>query len=242
MMEVGGLRKVYGVVKAVDNVSFIAADSTITGLLGANGAGKTTTLGMISGTIRPDAGLIRVDGAPPAPGPESRLRLGVLHEHQGLYSRLTARENIAYFARLHRLRGATLTQRVNALVARLGLDRAADRPAATLSRGEQTKVALARALVHQPRNLLLDEPTNGLDVPTVRSLRALLMELRAEGTCIIFSSHVMEQVSDICDTVVILAHGRVVATGSPTDVCHSTHMTSLEDAFMSVSNQYQGRS
>jgi sodium transport system ATP-binding protein len=235
MIEVEGLHKSYGAVAAVDGVSFVAPDGQITGLLGANGAGKTTTLGMICGVAKPDAGTIRIDGAAAATI-EMRRRLGALPDHQGIYSRLTARENIRFFGQLHGLSGARLEDRVQAAVSLLGLVAIADRRTAGFSQGERMKVALARALVHDPPNLLLDEPTNGLDIPTVRTLRRLLEDLRARGTCIVFSSHVMEEVSALCDTVVILAGGRVVAAGHPHEICRGTECASLDDAFMRLSN------
>ena len=235
MIEVEGLYKRYGAVAAADGVSFVAPDGQITGLLGANGAGKTTTLGMICGVVKPDAGAIRIDGAAAAPI-EMRRRLGALPDHQGIYSRLTARENIRFFGQLHGLSGAGLEDRVQAAVSLLGLVAIADRRTAGFSQGERMKVALARALVHDPPNLLLDEPTNGLDIPTVRTLRRLLEDLRARGTCIVFSSHVMEEVSALCDTVVILAGGRVVAAGHPHEICRGTECASLDDAFMRLSN------
>ena len=240
MIEVEGLHKRYGAVAAVDGVSFVAPDGEITGLLGANGAGKTTTLGMICGVGKPDAGTIRIDGAAAAKI-EMRRRLGTLPDHQGIYSRLTARENIRFFGQLHGLSGAGLEDRVQAAVSLLGLVAIADRRTAGFSQGERMKVALARALVHDPPNLLLDEPTNGLDIPTVRALRRLLEDLRARGTCIVFSSHVMEEVSALCDTVVILAGGRVVAAGHPHEICRGTECASLDDAFMRLSNAEEVR-
>ena len=236
MIEVEGLHKSYGAVAAVDGVSFVAPDGQITGLLGANGAGKTTTLGMIGGVVKPDAGSIRIDGAGSAAPIEMRRRVGALSDHQGIYSRLTARENIRFFGQLHGLSGAGLEDRVQAAVSLLGLAAIADRRTAGFSQGERMKVALARALVHDPPNLLLDEPTNGLDIPTVRSLRRLLEDLRARGTCIIFSSHVLEEVSALCDTVVILAGGRVVAAGRPDEICRGAECASLDDAFMRLLN------
>ena len=233
MVEVEGLRKRYGTVEAVDDVSFVAPDGWITGLLGANGAGKTSTLGMICGVVRPDAGAVRIDGA--AASPATRRRLGVLHDHKGLYGRLTARENIRYFARLHGLSGSDLDDRTRAVVSRLGLDAVADRRTAGFSQGERMKVALARALVHGPGTLLLDEPTNGLDIPTVRAFRALVAELRAQGTCIIFSSHVLDDVSALCDTLVVMARGRVVAAGTAGEICHRTGTSLLDEAFMRLS-------
>jgi len=235
MLDVEGLRKTYGAVTAVEDVSFAAADGRITGLLGANGAGKTTTLGMIAGVTRPDAGAVRLDGTP-LPQAERRRRIGALHDHKGLYARLTARENIRYFGALHGLAGPDLERRLQRVLALLDLGAVAGRPVAGFSQGERMKVALARALVHDPGTLLLDEPTNGLDVPAVRAFRALLMDLRAQGACIVFSSHVLEDVSALCDTVVVIARGRVVASGEPRDLCQRAGCVSLDEAFMRLTS------
>ena len=233
MIEVQNLQKRFGQVAAVSSVSFAALNGRITGLLGENGAGKTTTLGMICGTINPDAGSIRVDGQSESPGNRQR-RLGALLDHKGLYARLTARENIRYFGELHGLRARRLQDRVEQTLTRLGLDAVADRRTAGFSQGERMRVALGRALVHAPMNLVLDEPTNGLDISAIRVLRALLQELRSQGACIIFSSHVLEDIRLLCDHVVVVSRGRVVAQGSPPDLCRDTHSDSLEAAFVQL--------
>jgi len=234
MVVVEGLHKRYGSIPAVSGVTFAAPDGRITGVLGANGAGKTTTLGAICGVVKLDAGTICVDGAMPATAIALRRRTGALHDHKGLYERLTARENIRYFGALHGLSGAELEHRTEAVLARLGLHAIAGRRAAGYSQGERMKVALARALVHDPQNLILDEPTTSLDIPTVRALRTLLVELRAEGRCIILSSHVLQDMA-ICDAVVIIDHGRVVAAGSPEEICRASGAASLDEAFMRLS-------
>jgi sodium transport system ATP-binding protein len=231
MVEVRDLQKRFGSVAAVSAVSFSALDGRITGLLGENGAGKTTTLGMICGAIKPDAGSINIDGgSPTALGRQSRL--GTLLDHKGLYSRLTARENISYFGELHGLRGTNLDERIRDTLSLLGLDRLADSRTAGFSQGERMKVALGRALIHSPKNLLLDEPTNGLDILAVRGLRTLLKEMRGQSKCIIFSSHVLEDVQALCDHVVVVSSGRVVAQGSPLEICRDTRCSSLEEAFV----------
>lgn len=236
MIEVQGLRKRFGPVTAVDDLTFTAADGTITGLLGENGAGKTTTLGMICGLLAPDSGSILIDGGPGGVH-DARRRVGALLEHQGLYPRLTARENITYFGELHGLSRVALCDRVDRVVHGLGLDRIADRRTAGFSQGERLKVAIARAIVHSPRNLLLDEATNGLDVSTVRGLRALLREMRDEGRCLIFSSHVLEEVRALCDAIVIISSGRLVAHGSAEALCRETGSATLEDAFVKLTDQ-----
>jgi sodium transport system ATP-binding protein len=217
-------------VAAVDGVSFAAADGHITGLLGGNGAGKTTTLAMIGGVLKPDAGSIQIDGTDVRASLDGRRRLGALLDHTGLYARLTARENIRYFGALHGLQD--LDERVSRTLTLLGLDALADRRAGGFSQGERMKVALARAVVHGPRNLLLDEPTNGLDVSSVRALRGWLKEMRDRGICIVFSSHVLEEVRALCDRIVILSKGRVTAHGTPDAICRDTGCDSLEDAFV----------
>lgn len=231
MITVRDLRKRFGDVRAVDGVSFDASDGAITGLLGANGAGKSTTLGMMAGLLRPDAGRVEVDGLDAR---DARRRLGALLDHQGIYPRLTARENVAYFGELHGLSGATLAGRVSEAIDLLGLGAVADRRTRGFSQGERTKVALARALVHEPRHLLLDEVANGLDVPTVRSLRQLLRRLRDEGCCIVYSSHVLDQVEALCDRLVVIASGRVVAAGTVEDIRGRAGGASLEDAFVGL--------
>lgn len=235
MIRVEHLRKQFGSVVAVDDVSFTAADGEVTGLLGPNGAGKTTTLRMLYALMKPDAGAIRVDDVDAIADPlEAQRRLGVLPDLSGLYPRLTAREHIHYFGELQGLSGATLSARTDALLDRLAMGEIADRRAAGFSHGERTKVAIARALVHDPRNVLLDEPTNGLDVMSTRAVREIIRGLRAEGRSVIFSSHVMQEVSALCDTIVVLAHGRVVAAGSPDALRAQTGRDTLEDAFVAL--------
>lgn len=233
MIEVQNLQKRFGQVAAVSRVSFAALNGRITGLLGENGAGKTTTLGMICGPINPDAGSIHVDGQSETPRNRQK-RLGALLDHKGMYARLTARENIRYFGELHGLRATRLQDRVEQTLTQLGLDAIADRRTAGFSQGERMRVALGRALVHAPMNLVLDEPTNGLDISAIRGLRTLLQELRSQGTCIIFSSHVLEDIRLLCDHVVVVSRGRVVAQGSQSDLCRDTHSDSLEAALVQL--------
>jgi len=245
MIEVEHLRKSFGSglreVVAVDGVSFRAEDGAITGLLGPNGAGKTTTLRMLYTLMQPDRGRIVVDGVDPAQDAGAvRKRLGVLPDARGIYKRLTARENIAYFGRLQGLDEATITARTNRLVAALDMGDFADRRAEGYSQGQRTKTAIARALVHDPRNVLLDEPTNGLDVMTTRAMRSFLRELRAEGRCVLFSSHIMQEVAAVCDRIVVIANGRVVADGTPEGIREQTGMANLEDAFVKVIGSEEG--
>jgi sodium transport system ATP-binding protein len=237
MIRVEGLCKSFrtreGPVKAVDGVGFEAQDGMITGLLGPNGAGKTTTLRMLYTLMRPESGRILVDGIDPAVDPvRVRSSLGVLPDARGIYKRLTARENVAYFGELHGLGRATIERRTQALCDALGMADFIDRRAEGFSQGQRTKTAIARALVHDPRNVVLDEPTNGLDVMTTRSLRDFLLGLRAEGRCVLLSSHIMQEVARLCDRIVVIAHGRVVADGTPDELRAATGCANLEDAFV----------
>ncbi len=245
MIRVEGLRKAFvtrtGRVQAVDGVSFTAADGQITGLLGPNGAGKTTTLRMLYTLMSPDSGRVLVDDIDAAIEPTRvRERLGVLPDARGIYKRLTARENIAYFGALQGLDARLIADRTEALVAALDMRDFIERRAEGFSQGQRTKTAIARALVHAPRNVLLDEPTNGLDVMTTRSLRGFLAGLRAEGRCVLLSSHIMQEVARLCDRIVVIAHGRVVADGTPDELRAATGCASLEDAFVKAIGSDEG--
>ena len=233
MIRAENLQKRFGHIAAVDGASFTAADGAVTGLLGPNGAGKTTSLRMIYGLMKPDGGAITVDGLNVASEPLAvQARLGVLPDQSGLYGRLTAREHIRYFGNLHGLSGAELENSIEKWIEILDLKAAAGRRVAGFSHGERTKVALARALVHNPQNILLDEPTNGLDVMSTRAVREVIRRLRAEGRCVLFSSHVMQEVSALCDCIVVMASGRIVAAGTADELLAVTGMVSLEDAFV----------
>lgn len=233
MIALHHLQKRFGHVEAVRDVTFEAGDGTVTGLLGPNGAGKTTSLRMLSGLMRPDAGSIVVDGCDVVADPIGAQRaMGLLPDSRGLYPRMTAREHIRYFGQLRGLSGAALASRTEALLQRLGLESIADRRVAGFSQGEQTKVALARALVHAPRNVILDEPTNGLDIMSTRAVREMVRGLRQEGCCVLFSSHVMQEVSALCDRIVVIAQGIVVAAGTPDALRAQTGCADLEDAFV----------
>jgi sodium transport system ATP-binding protein len=244
MIEVGGLQKAFGKareVQAVRGVTFDAADGEITGLLGPNGAGKTTLLRMVATLVLPDAGHARVGGIDVVADRYAvRRRIGVLSDARGLYPRLTARENVRYFGRLHGLSGGALDSRIDALFATLGMTALAERRTAGFSQGEKMKVAIARALVHDPDTILLDEPTNGLDIMSVRTLRDELRRLRAQGKCLLFSSHVMQEVAALCDRIVVLAHGRVVAAGTAAQLIERAGTTGLEDAFVRLIGSDEG--
>jgi sodium transport system ATP-binding protein len=245
MIEVHDLHKSFlirGVpLHAVNGVSFTAADGAITGLLGPNGAGKTTTLRMLYTLMRPDRGRVLVDGLDAAADPQAvRARLGVLPDARGLYKRLTARENIEYFARLHSLEQHAIATRIEQLSGALDLGEFLERRTEGFSGGQRTRTAIARALVHDPGNVLLDEPTNGLDVMTTRALRGFLRGLRADGRCVLLSSHVMQEVAALCDRIVVIASGRVVAQGTPEELRARTGAANLEDAFVRAIGSDEG--
>ncbi|MCW5581332.1 MAG: ATP-binding cassette domain-containing protein [Luteimonas sp.] len=226
-----------GPVHAVKGVGFEARDGEITGLLGPNGAGKTTTLRMLYTLMSPDQGRITVDGIDVAKDPTAvRRHLGVLPDARGVYKRLTARENIAYFGRLHGLDEATIARRIAGMADTLNMRDFLDRRTEGFSQGQRTKTAIARALVHDPKNVILDEPTNGLDVMTTRGLRGFLRNLREEGRCVIFSSHIMQEVAALCDRIVVVAHGEVRAIGTPDELREQTGLADLEDVFVRLAD------
>ena len=242
MIRAQGLSKSFGKIQAVDDVSFSAEDGKITALLGPNGAGKSTTLRMLYTVLKPDSGQALIDGSDNQVDLlGARRKLGVLPHGAGLYPHLTALENIRYYGRLSGLEGAELKRRVSELTAVLDLEPIANRHAKGFSQGERTRVALARALVHKPNNLLLDEPTNGLDVMATRSLRKLLLQLKDQGHCILLSSHIMQEVAALADHIVIIAHGRVVADGTPEKILERTGAADLETAFVDLVGQENGR-
>jgi sodium transport system ATP-binding protein len=243
VIHVREARKTFGRVTALRGISFDVPDGRVTGLLGPNGAGKTTALRLVCGLLAPDTGRVAVDGLDLARHRgAAQARLGVLPHAQGLYPRLTAREHVRYFGRLHGLEGELLDRRVDAMLAELELGDIADRRTDGFSQGQRVRVALARALVHDPQNVVLDEPTNGLDVAATRAVRALLRRLRDEGRCVLFSSHVMQEVGLLCDRVVVLARGEVVAVGSPEELRARTGKASLEDAFVAAIGSEEGLS
>jgi sodium transport system ATP-binding protein len=228
-------------VTAVDRVTFDAKDGEVTGLLGPNGAGKTTTLRMLSTLLTPDTGKALIDGADLATQKVSiRKKLGVLGDAKGLYWRLTARENMTYFARLQGMNDRDANARADALIRELGLQDLGDRPTQGFSQGERMKVAIGRALIHNPQTVLLDEPTNGLDIMSTRNMRELIRGLKAQGKCVLFSSHIMQEVAALCDRIVIIAKGRVVFNGTPQEVLSTTGLSSLEDGFVKLIGSDEG--
>lgn len=241
MIEVQGLSKSFGKVKAVQDVSFSASNGRITGLLGPNGAGKSTTLRMLYTLLKPDGGSAKIDGYDVKTSPlQVQSHIGVLSDAQGLYPRLTARENIRYFGNLHDMQGPVLEERIDRLIHLLDMGPIADRRTGGFSTGERLKVAIARALVHDPANVLLDEPTNGLDVKSTRAMRHFILTLRQEGKCILLTSHIMQEVAALCDQIVIIANGTVVAQGTPQELLARTGRDNLEDAFIEVIGTEEG--
>ena len=241
MIEVQGLSKSFGKIKAVQNLSFSASNGQITGLLGPNGAGKSTTLRMLYTLLKPDSGLARIDGFDVTQSPiDVQARIGVLSDAQGIYERLTARENIRYFGKLHGLRGQKLEKRMDELLIILDMQSIANRKMEGFSTGEQLKVAIARALIHNPGNVLLDEPTNGLDVKSTRAMRQFIRTLRDDGKCILLTSHIMQEVAALCDQIIIISNGIVAAQGTSDELLHKTGKDNLEDAFIEIIGSEDG--
>jgi sodium transport system ATP-binding protein len=171
---------------------------------------------------------------------EVQSHIGVLSDAQGLYPRLTTRENIRYFGLLHGLNGETLERQIDQLIDMLDMQSIADRKTEGFSTGERLKVAIARALVHDPRNVLLDEPTNGLDVKSTRAMRQFIRRLREAGKCILLTSHIMQEVAALCDHIVIISGGTVAAQGSPAELLRQTGKDNLEDAFIEAIGSEEG--
>jgi len=241
MIQVNSLYKSFGAVQALRGVSFTAPDGHITGLLGPNGAGKTTTLRILYTLLRPDRGSASIDGYDTvSQSLEVQSHIGVLPESHGLYPRLTARENIRYYGQLRGLYGDRLEQKIDQLIDLLEMNDFAERRSDGFSSGQRGKVAIARSLVHDPSNVLLDEPTNGLDVISTRSMRTFIKRLSEEGKCVLFSSHIMQEVSALCDNIIILHKGEVVASGTPEELLRATGQSNIEDAFVSAIGSEEG--
>lgn len=241
MIELHDVRKQFGAVQALDGVSFSAKDGKITALLGPNGAGKTTAMRILFGLLKRDAGTVAVDGIDPANDPIAvRKNLGVLTDQVGLYDRLTTREHLQYFGELHGMKLADINRSTDEIASLLGMDDILERRAAGFSQGQRLKVALARALLHAPKNVLLDEPTRGLDVMSTRALRKAITALKAKGCCVVFSTHVMQEVSQLSDEVIVMARGKAVASGTPDALCQQTGINNLEDAFVSLIGTEEG--
>ncbi|AQS40676.1 ABC-type Na+ transport system, ATPase component [Shewanella psychrophila] len=241
MIKVSNLSKRIGEVQALDDLSFEAKNGQITGLLGPNGAGKTTCLRTVFGLLQADAGIAEIDGLDVSKSPiEAKQQLGLFPDPFGLYERLTPREYVSYFAELNGLSRTEAKTATAKVLTQLHMDDIADRRCKGFSQGQRMKTALAQAIVHQPTNIILDEPTRGLDVMSTRVLRDLLRELKDHGHCVLFSSHVMQEVAALCDQVIVMADGKVVAVGSPDELCRQTGKDSLEDAFIQLIGTDEG--
>ena len=241
MIEARNLHKTFRSVTALDGIDFTARDGEITGLIGPNGAGKTTALRIIYTVMRPDTGNALVDGFDTVSERRRvQQRIGVLPDSRGLYPRLTAREHVRYFGRLHGLNGKTLESRIDDLIHTLGIGEFADRRAKGFSKGQVRKVALARALVHNPHNLLLDEPTNGLDIASSRAVHQLIRDKRDQGHCVLFCSHIMREVAEICDRIVVISQGKIAAQGTPDELLEQTGKGDIEEMFLAVTGGISG--
>ena len=241
MIETTEVRKQFGAVQALGGVTFQARDGHITALLGPNGAGKTTLLRLLVGLLKRDHGSISVDGVDPAVDPMAvRRNMGLLTDQFGLYERLSTREYLTYFGELNGMAGPSLQSRIDEVADLLVMNDIVERRARGFSQGQRIKVALARTLLHRPRHLLLDEPSRGLDVMSTRALRSALCALRNDGCCVIMATHVMQEVSHLCDDVIVIARGHTVAQGSPQQLCERTGIASLEDAFVSLVGTEEG--
>jgi len=235
MIKVDGIHKSFGKIYALRGISFDAPDGKITGLLGPNGAGKSTTLRILYTVLKPDEGNASIDGNDVVENSlDARRCTGALPHGAGLYPHLTARENIASFASLCGIERNKIEECVDSIVDLLEIRDFADRRTKGFSQGQRTKVALARALVHDPQNVILDEPSNGLDVMTTRSLRELILKLKDAGRCVLFSSHVMQEVAALCDDIVIIADGLVAIDDSADGIREQTGCDDLEDAFVAA--------
>ena len=241
MIQVTNLHKSFGKVRALNGVTFTAPDGKITGLLGPNGAGKTTCLRILYTVMNPDQGEALVDGFDAIKQPlEVQKRIGVLPDAPGIYPRLTTRENIRYYGRLHGLNGTALERKIDELIKLFDMKDIADRRTEGFSTGQRVKVAIGRTLVHDPKNVLLDEPTSGLDVMSTRAMREVIRRMRESGKCVLFSSHIMQEVSALCDNIVIIAKGEIAAEGTPETLRRQTGHENLEDAFVQVIGSGEG--
>jgi sodium transport system ATP-binding protein len=241
MIKVRDLHKSFGDVKAVKGISFDVQDGEITGLLGPNGAGKTTTLRMLYSLLPPDEGEIRIDGLDPTKDAMAIKRtLGVVPDSRGLYTRMSARENIAYYGQLHGMSRADINARIEELTETLDMGDFIERRTEGFSQGQRVKVAIARAMIHKPQTVLLDEPSNGLDVMSTRALRRYILELKNAGHSVILSTHIMQEVAALCDRIIIIANGQIAANGTADDLLEKSGCDSLEDAFVKLIGSEEG--
>jgi sodium transport system ATP-binding protein len=238
MIEIENLSKYFRAkrfkkVQAVDGVSFTVNDGEVLGLLGPNGAGKTTIMRLLGTVLQPSGGTARIGDFDVRQHPNDVRRvLGVLPEYWGLYERFSPREHLLLFGKFYHMDGPTLEKRIDELISLLDMSEYADRPCKRFSKGMSQKVALARALIHDPSHLLLDEPTAGLDVMSARQVRDLITRARDDGKCVIVSTHILSEAERLCDRLVFLDHGQVVAEGTSAELCQQAGVEGLEDAFL----------
>lgn len=232
MIRVAGLEKAYGHRTVVRGVTFAVKPGEVVGLVGPNGAGKTTTLRMLATTLRPTRGTATVAGHDVVREPLAvRAKIGVLPTDPGVYGRLTAAENLRFYGHLCGLNGPELERRIDRLLEWLGLSGAKHQRAEEFSKGMKQKLALARAVLHDPPVLILDEPTAGLDVMSSRAVIEFIRASRAAGRSVLFSSHYLLEADRVCDRVAIIVGGEICALGTPADVCRAVGASTLEDAF-----------
>ena len=241
MIKVTNLHKSFGDVKAVRGISFEVRDGEITGLLGPNGAGKTTTLRMLYSLLPPDEGEIRIDGLDPTKDAMAIKRtLGVVPDSRGLYTRMTAWENIAYYGKLHGMSAKQIDSRIGELVETLDMADFIERRTEGFSQGQRVKVAIARAMVHTPQTVMMDEPSNGLDVMSTRALRRYILGLKAAGHSVVLSTHIMQEVAALCDRIIIIAKGKIAANGTAQELMEQSNCDTLEDAFVHLIGTEEG--
>jgi len=237
MIEVKELKKNFGKVIALDGASFSAKDGKITALLGPNGAGKSTCLRILSTIIKPSSGDATVSGFDVLKDSfEVREQIGVLPHNSGIYSRLNATENIEYYGQLHGIQADELKEKTENLLEQLQMKDFCLRPAEGYSQGQKIKVALARALIHDPLNILLDEPSSGLDIMATRALRDIINGLKDSGKCVLFSSHIMQEVETLCEDIVIINKGVVKFNGTIDEFRNHSGSQDLEEAFLKITD------
>ena len=241
MIKVTKLHKSFGDVKAVRGISFEVHDGEITGLLGPNGAGKTTTLRMLYSLLPPDQGEIRIDGLDPTKDAMAIKRtLGVVPDSRGLYTRMSARENIAYYGALHGMSSKDINSRINELIETLDMTDFIERRTEGFSQGQRVKVAIARAMIHSPQTVMMDEPSNGLDVMSTRALRRYILSLKEAGHSVVLSTHIMQEVAALCDRIIIIAKGKIAANGTAQELMEQSNCDTLEDAFVHLIGTEEG--
>ena len=241
MITVTNLHKSFGDIHAVQGVSFTARDGEVTGLLGPNGAGKTTTLRMLYSLLPPDQGEIRIDDLDPTRDAMAiKDTIGVVPDNRGLYARMTARENIHYYGELHGMADSAIQKRIDEFVTILNMGDFIDRRAGGFSQGQRVKVAIARAMVHDPQTILMDEPSNGLDVMSTRELRKYILDLKSAGRSVVLSTHIMQEVTALCDRIVIIAAGKIAADGTAAELLQRSGCATIEDAFVKLIGTDEG--